>query len=131
MTSNIIRDCPICLVPINRNDKKGKKPESTLCGHVYHKICLKKALKYTNKCPDCRSPQREPIVINERLFICPFYLLSKFIEGYQAPVHSHQITQDSQTGEFIDTVIHTFSTENTRSYIRTTNPFFIDRHYSV
>lgn len=56
--------CSICYEPVERGSTIG-------CGHVYHTICIVKLLKYTNRCPMCRTliceqkplvPQSYPVV---------------------------------------------------------------------
>jgi hypothetical protein len=41
--------CPLCLEPMKKNITIALP-----CGHIFHTKCIKQALIYNNKCPNCR-----------------------------------------------------------------------------
>jgi len=41
--------CPICFEPMKKNITIALP-----CGHIFHTKCIKEALRYNNKCPNCR-----------------------------------------------------------------------------
>jgi len=41
--------CPLCLEPMKKNITIALP-----CGHIFHTKCIKEALRYNNKCPNCR-----------------------------------------------------------------------------
>ena len=41
--------CPICFEPMKKNITIALP-----CGHIFHTKCIKQALRYNNKCPNCR-----------------------------------------------------------------------------
>jgi len=41
--------CPICFEPMTKNITIALP-----CGHIFHTKCIKEALRYNNKCPNCR-----------------------------------------------------------------------------
>ena len=41
--------CPICFEPMTKNITIALP-----CGHIFHTKCIKQALRYNNKCPNCR-----------------------------------------------------------------------------
>ena len=42
-------ECPICFEPMKKNITIALP-----CGHIFHTKCIKQALIYNNKCPNCR-----------------------------------------------------------------------------
>lgn len=42
-------ECPLCLEPMKKNITIALP-----CGHIFHTKCIKQALIYNNKCPNCR-----------------------------------------------------------------------------
>lgn len=42
--------CPICLESV-----KNREPVSTMCGHVFCKVCIRAALQQAKKCPMCKK----------------------------------------------------------------------------
>jgi hypothetical protein len=42
-------ECPICFEPMKKNITIALP-----CGHIFHTKCIKQALRYNNKCPNCR-----------------------------------------------------------------------------
>jgi hypothetical protein len=42
-------ECPLCLEPMKKNITIALP-----CGHIFHTKCIKQALRYNNKCPNCR-----------------------------------------------------------------------------
>lgn len=42
-------ECPLCLEPMTKNITIALP-----CGHIFHTKCIKQALQYNNKCPNCR-----------------------------------------------------------------------------
>jgi len=42
-------ECPICFEPMKKNITIALP-----CGHIFHTKCIKQALLYNNKCPNCR-----------------------------------------------------------------------------
>jgi hypothetical protein len=42
-------ECPLCLEPMTKNITIALP-----CGHIFHTKCIKQALRYNNKCPNCR-----------------------------------------------------------------------------
>jgi ribosomal protein L37AE/L43A len=42
-------ECPICFEPMTKNITIALP-----CGHIFHTKCIKQALRYNNKCPNCR-----------------------------------------------------------------------------
>jgi len=42
-------ECPLCLEPMKKNITIALP-----CGHIFHTKCIKEALRYNNKCPNCR-----------------------------------------------------------------------------
>ena len=42
-------ECPLCLEPMKKNITIALP-----CGHIFHTKCIKQALHYNNKCPNCR-----------------------------------------------------------------------------
>jgi|GEM_PF-5190799 len=86
LNNNIIRNCPICLDPIKKNDFGDNTPDFTICGHSYHRICLSTWLKDHNTCPECRKVQ----YTFRKRFICP-YVLNSIIYGSPIPQHYHNI----------------------------------------
>lgn len=62
---NCQKECPICLIPVNRYPEEIKEevPEiyfKTPCKHDFHKKCLTEWLRHKNLCPVCRT-QLPPI----------------------------------------------------------------------
>lgn len=51
--------CPICLLDIQTSDKSLTWP----CMHAFCKGCLQEAVRYSNKCPNCRT--RVKTIIND------------------------------------------------------------------
>ena len=45
--------CSICLDSVIEMMADNKQPHSTLCGHLYCCVCIKKAITEKNKCPTC------------------------------------------------------------------------------
>jgi len=45
----IDNECPICFEPMTKNITIALP-----CRHIFHTKCIKQALKYNNKCPNCR-----------------------------------------------------------------------------
>lgn len=45
----IDNECPICFEPMKENITIALP-----CGHIFHTKCIKEALRYNNKCPNCR-----------------------------------------------------------------------------
>lgn len=43
--------CPICLEPVNR-----RSPVSTICGHIFCKCCIQRAIRLKRECPMCKKP---------------------------------------------------------------------------
>jgi len=41
--------CPLCFEPMKKNITIALP-----CGHIFHTKCIKQALRYNNKCPNCR-----------------------------------------------------------------------------
>ena len=51
LTLKMLSACPICTEIFTLNSKTS----STVCGHVFHKMCISKWLEDQNSCPRCRS----------------------------------------------------------------------------
>lgn len=47
--------CDICSELLDEN----RDVASTICGHTFHKICIKMWVKYSKSCPKCRHPAEE------------------------------------------------------------------------
>lgn len=53
--------CAICLNPLDSEQTTDQ--EETVCGHIYHKHCLRTWLNVQTSCPCCRYTLREPPLI--------------------------------------------------------------------
>ena len=60
MTNNQSRlvpnECPICLLEIRSNHER-----RTVCGHIFHAVCLERWLSQNPSCPLCRAHLPRPI----------------------------------------------------------------------
>ena len=54
------KECPICMLGLPL--VKDSSSVVTICGHEYHRVCLREALKRSPACPLCRCTLR-----NERI----------------------------------------------------------------
>jgi hypothetical protein len=59
-------ECAICL-----DELIGRIGVSLTCRHIFHSVCLRKWLDYSQICPLCRAPMGEfaptPLVLNREL----------------------------------------------------------------
>jgi len=71
--------CAICLEEIKDKDIK-----EILCGHKFHKDCIKESFKYERKCPLCRSCFLEGFLTyphQEKIILTPSKEYSNFINN--------------------------------------------------
>ena len=101
-------ECPICFEPMKKNITIALP-----CGHIFHTKCIKQALRYNNKCPNCRrvitnvSLQTRSITRartrNRRTFrnliFRPLQILRNL---YNARTINNRQTQDNNTNAVIE-----------------------------
>lgn len=94
--------CPLCLEPMKKNITIALP-----CGHIFHTKCIKQALIYNNKCPNCRR-----IITNvslqtktktrrtfRNLIFRPLQMLRSL---YNARTRRNRQTQDNNTNAVIE-----------------------------
>jgi len=53
--TSCINACSICLEKYDEIRHKGKEIHSTLCGHIFCELCIRKATRRNPFCPQCRK----------------------------------------------------------------------------
>jgi hypothetical protein len=96
--------CPLCLEPMKKNITIALP-----CGHIFHTKCIKQALIYNNKCPNCRrvitnvSLQTKTRARTRRTFrnliFRPLQMLRNL---YNARTRNNRQTQDNNTNSVIE-----------------------------
>jgi len=96
--------CPLCLEPMKKNITIALP-----CGHIFHTKCIKQALIYNNKCPNCRrvitnvSLQTKTRARTRRTFrnliFRPLQMLRNL---YNARTINNRQTQDNNTNSVIE-----------------------------
>jgi hypothetical protein len=96
--------CPLCLEPMTKNITIALP-----CGHIFHTKCIKQALIYNNKCPNCRrvitnvSLQTKTRARTRRTFrnliFRPLQMLRNL---YNARTRNNRQTQDNNTNSVIE-----------------------------
>jgi hypothetical protein len=94
--------CPLCLEPMKKNITIALP-----CGHIFHTKCIKQALIYNNKCPNCRrvitnvslqtKTRRRRTFRN--LIFRPLQMLRNL---YNARTINNRQTQDNNTNSVIE-----------------------------
>ena len=97
-------ECPLCLEPMKKNITIALP-----CGHIFHTKCIKQALRYNNKCPNCRrvitnvSLQTKTRTRTRRTFrnliFRPLQMLRNL---YNARTINNRQTQDNNTNAVIN-----------------------------
>jgi hypothetical protein len=96
--------CPLCLEPMKKNITIALP-----CGHIFHTKCIKQALRYNNKCPNCRrvitnvSLQTKTKTKTRRTFrnliFRPLQMLRNI---YNARTRNNRQTQTNNTNSVIE-----------------------------
>jgi hypothetical protein len=96
--------CPLCLEPMKKNITIALP-----CGHIFHTKCIKQALIYNNKCPNCRrvitnvSLQTKTRARTRRTFrnliFRPLQMLRNL---YNARTRNNRQTQTNNTNSVIE-----------------------------
>jgi len=95
-------ECPICFEPMTKNITIALP-----CGHIFHTKCIKQALRYNNKCPNCRrvitNVSLQTRSRNRRTFrnliFRPLQILRNL---YNARTINNRQTQDNNTNAVIN-----------------------------
>jgi hypothetical protein len=97
-------ECSICFEPMKKNITIALP-----CGHIFHTKCIKQALRYNNKCPNCRrvitnvSLQTKTRARTRRTFrnliFRPLQMLRNL---YNARTINNRQTQDNNTNAVIE-----------------------------
>tara|TARA_Y100000389_G_scaffold103140_1_gene100033 strand:- start:2296 stop:3750 length:1455 start_codon:yes stop_codon:yes gene_type:complete len=70
INTHLTQECAICYEQIKDNNNNNYNNTMLICGHIFHKSCIKEDLRYnyrqnyTYKCPYCRTPSHINLITN-------------------------------------------------------------------